>query len=226
MRAAGTRELRRDAEALLRAPDFEDRLADWHRFPARRVLRPLFALLSSAEDLVRWRAVRAMGLVATRLADEDLESGRVVMRRLMWSLADESGGIGWGAPEAMGEIMANHEGLAREFAHVLVSYVRGDEVRLDEGPLLRGAIWGLGRLGEARPRLLEGCLPHLEPFLRSGDPALRGLATWALARMGGALPPARARALLEDEAEFSLYADGALATRRIRDVAALAFRRS
>jgi hypothetical protein len=46
-----------------------------------------------------------MGEVMAHLADKDMESARVIMRRLMWSLNDESGGIGWGAPEAMGEIV-------------------------------------------------------------------------------------------------------------------------
>jgi len=36
----------------------------------------------------------------------------------MWSLNDESGGIGWGAPEAMGAIMARHTGLADEYANI------------------------------------------------------------------------------------------------------------
>ena len=30
----------------------------------------------------------------------------------MWTLNDESGGIGWGSPEVMGEILAAHKGLA------------------------------------------------------------------------------------------------------------------
>ena len=55
-----------------------------------------------------------MGAVVAHLAEKDMESARVVMRRLMCSLNDESGGIGWGAPEAMGEIIASHEGLASE----------------------------------------------------------------------------------------------------------------
>jgi len=40
------------------------------------------------------------------------------MRRLMWNLNDESGGIGWGNPEAMGEILACHEALANEYAPI------------------------------------------------------------------------------------------------------------
>ncbi|NIR18057.1 MAG: HEAT repeat domain-containing protein, partial [Desulfobacterales bacterium] len=73
---------------------------------------------------VRWSAVKAMGRVVAKMADEDMESARVIMRRLMWNLNDESGGIGWGSPEAMAEILTCHDGLAKEYAHILISYAR------------------------------------------------------------------------------------------------------
>ncbi len=89
-------------------------------------------------------------------AEEDMESARVIMRRLMWSLNDESGGIGWGSPEAMGEIIASHDGLAKEYAHVLISYV-----------------WEEGNFLEYEP-LQRGAGPHLLPYLESTDAAVRG----------------------------------------------------
>ena len=60
-----------------------------------------------------------MGASLARLADADMEAARIVMRRLLWSLNDESGGIGWGAPESMAEAMCRHQGLALEYAHML-----------------------------------------------------------------------------------------------------------
>jgi hypothetical protein len=219
MRPTGSRALRREAEALLRAGDPEDRLRALLRVRPGRLIGPLLSFLCSADDLLRWRAVRGLGLAASRLAEEDLESAREVMRRLAWSLADESGAMGWGAPEAMAEIMFHHRGLATEFAHVLVSYVGEGGTRPDGDLLLPGVLWGLGRLGSAWPDLLEGCPGHLDLYLRSGEAPLRGLAAWALARMG-ALTPERAEPLLDDDAEFSLNLDGELVTRRVRDVAA------
>jgi len=221
VRRAGSPGLKRSAEALLRADDFEERLAAWRGLPPRRAVTPLLSFLCSPEEIVRWRAVRALGVVVARLAGEDVESARVVMRKLMWSLAEESGAFGWGAPEAMAEIMARHQGLAGEFGHVLLSYVREDGNRLDSDVLLRGVVWGLGRLAPARSGPLAGCVRHLEPFLGSADAALRGLASWALARMGWTPSPAQAEALRSDQAEFSLYLDGALVTSRVCDAAAL-----
>ncbi|HID31456.1 MAG TPA: HEAT repeat domain-containing protein, partial [Desulfobacterales bacterium] len=117
-----------------------------------------------------------MGAVVANLAEKDMESARVVMRRLMWSLNDESGGIGWGAPEAMGEIIASHEGLAKEYVSVLISYVREDGNFLEYEALQRGAIWGVGRVAQARPELVQNAVPHLVLFLESPDAAVRGLA--------------------------------------------------
>jgi len=105
-----------------------------------------------------------------------------VMRRFMWSLNDESGGIGWGAPEAMGEIMACHEGLAREYAHILVAYMREEGFFLELEMLQRGLMWGLGRLAQVRPSLLrdKNAAAFLLPYLDSNDAVVRGLAARAL----------------------------------------------
>ena len=73
--------------------------------------------------MIRWRAVSAMGHVVSRQAENDMPAARIIMRRLMWNLNDESGGIGWGSPEAMGDIMARSAPLTREYHRILISYV-------------------------------------------------------------------------------------------------------
>jgi hypothetical protein len=75
-----------------------------------------------------------------------MEHARIIMRRLMWTLNDESGGIGWGVPEAMAEIMINHKGLFKEYAHILMSYAEGGGNYLDHEPLKRGVIKAIERL--------------------------------------------------------------------------------
>ncbi|MEG6551164.1 hypothetical protein V6C53_13085, partial [Desulfocurvibacter africanus] len=123
------------------------------------LIGPLFQMLLHRDDLVRWRAVEAFGLIVSSLARRDMEAARVVMRQMMWRLNEESGNIGWGVAEAMGAILAGHEGLAREYHSILVSYVReagGDICHgnyLDNAALRRGVLWGLGRLARTRPEL-------------------------------------------------------------------------
>jgi len=187
--------------------------------PARQVINPLFSFILSADPAVHWPAVTAMGAVVAGLAHRDMESARVIMRRFMWQLNDESGGIGWGCPESMGESMARHQGLAVEFAPVLISYIRQDGNFLEYEPLQPGALWGVGRLTRARPLLAQEAQDPLLSFLGSADPVLRGLGVWALGPIGRAeaIPPLER--LLEDGTEIDIYLHPKMETCRVGDLA-------
>ncbi|MDQ7839276.1 MAG: HEAT repeat domain-containing protein [Thermodesulfobacteriota bacterium] len=213
------RDLKRRLMELLASTDLNPALDELCRLPARQVINPLFSFLSATDPVVRWRAVTAMGVVVARLAAKDMEGARVIMRRLMWSLNDESGGIGWGAPEAMAEIMARHDGLAREYAHILVSYVRLDGNFLEHELLQRGAVWALGRLAQARPDLIQNCIPHLLPYLESKDDTVRGLAVWTMGLLRAETARSLLESLLADNAEIALYLDNELTVRRVSDLA-------
>ncbi|MBN1102391.1 MAG: HEAT repeat domain-containing protein [Deltaproteobacteria bacterium] len=161
-----------------------------------------------------------MGNMAARLADQDMEEARNVVRRLMWNLNDESGGIGWGFPEAMGEILAQHEGLAGEYTHILVSYTRQDANYLEHQLLQRGLLWAIGRLFRVRPERLREASPHLLHYLGSGDAAVRGLAA---ERLGEFREPGARHALeglLTDDAEYDGIMERAGSRRRVMDAAA------
>lgn len=164
---------------LLRQDDFQGALASIRTIPGRQAVNPLFSFFYANEELIKWRAVTAMGEVVVHLAKESLESARIIMRRLMWNLNDESGGIGWGSPEAMGEITARHPRLAREFSNMLVSYINPEGNFLEHEALQRGSLWAVGRLAHARPRSAQSAAPFLPAFFESPDPYLRGIAVWA-----------------------------------------------
>ena len=76
--------------------------------PAKDAINALFSLICREDPELRWRAITCMGTAMARLADQEMEEARIVMRRFLWSLNDESGGIGWGAPESMAETMCKH----------------------------------------------------------------------------------------------------------------------
>lgn len=215
----GGRNLKRRVFDFLNSSDLESGLHELCRLPARRVINPLFSLLCSSNQEVRWRAITATGVVVANLAEEDMESARVVMRRLMWSLNDESGGIGWGAPEAMGEIMACHQGLAKEYAHILISYIMQDGNLLEHELLQRGVVWGLARLGQVRPHLVQDAVPSLQPYLESKDATLRGLAAWTMGLLGVNTARLQLESLLEDNAEIQIYLNRKLVTCRVSDLA-------
>jgi hypothetical protein len=201
----GSRQLKKILPALLKNEEFEKSLEEICLMPARKVVNPLLSFFYNTDELVKWRAVTAMGVVVACLAHEDLESARIVMRRLMWNLNDESGGIGWGSPEAMGEIMARHDGLAREYACILVSYINEAGNFLEHEMLQRGVLWGLGRLAHTRPELVRDAAAYLCPFLRSKDADHRGLAAW----VAGAIPSEMTKSLLKhlvtDEARINIF---------------------
>ncbi len=177
----GIQEKRRIGK-LLESSDIEAVIDELRQLPPSRVINPLIGALCSNNETVRWHAITALGPIIAALADKDMEAARVVMRRFMWSLNDESGGIGWGAPEALGEIMACHDGLAEEYGHMLVAYMREDGFFLELEMLQRGLMWGLGRLAQFEPSLLrkKNAATYLMPYLDSTDAVVRGLAAWTL----------------------------------------------
>jgi hypothetical protein len=220
------RQLKKEILALIYNDEFEESLETICLMPARQAVNPLFSFLYHKEELIKWRAVAAMGAVVSCLAHEDLESSRIIMRRLIWNLNDESGGIGWGSPEAMGEIMARHGGLAKEYASILVSYINEAGNYLEHEMLQRGVLWGLGRLAHARPELVGNAGLYLPPFLRSKDPHLRGLAAW----VAGAIPSEATKSLLShligDDAGITVFIDMRMKARTVGQLAAEALSRA
>jgi len=201
------RDLKQRVRELLGFSDLVAALQELRNLPSRKVINPLFSFLYHTDDLVRWHAVTATGVVVADLADKDRESARVILRRIMWNLNDESGGIGWGSAEAMGEILACHKGLATEYASILISYIRGDGNFQEHELIQRGVLWGIARLAQEGPELATGAAEPVMPFLKSGDGNARGLA----ARIMGLLRVKEAQGLLvellDDETAFALYFD-------------------
>ena len=214
-----SRQLKKEIQKLLLQKDLESGLAEIGRMPATKAINPLFSFLCSPDELLKWRAVTAMGEIVDRLADADMESARVIMRRYMWQLNDESGGIGWGCPEAMGEIMARNENIAGEFWRILISYIRPDGNFLEHEVLQRGVLWGVGRLAHARPQLLKASVDYLHPYLQTDDPHLRGLAAWAAGALRNNNTSALLNQLKADSAKLSVYHDGQIIRRSVGEIA-------
>ena len=222
--------------SLLESPDFEEAIKGIDISP-ERMINPLLSCLFETDETIRWRAVRAVGMTVAAMAEKDLEAARTVMRRLIWSLNDESGGIGWGAPEAMGEIMARNETLAQEYYRILVSYIDEDGNLLENDELERGVMWGIDRLAEKRPGILFECTGPVVAQLNSADPMKRGLALRVLlflapfpgnsAKRGtelrgwgtGDRVAALVATLIEDRSEIRIFHDGYFVEYKICDLA-------
>ncbi|MBW1903442.1 MAG: HEAT repeat domain-containing protein [Deltaproteobacteria bacterium] len=214
----GRRALKRKVLETLMSEDLDVALETLLKIPGQKVVNALFSFLHSTNEKVKWAAVTAMGAVVAEIADEDMETARVIMRRLMWNLNDESGGIGWGSPEAMGEILACHEGLAEEYAHVLLSYAREDGNYLEYEMLQRGLLWGIGRLSQVRPHLVQDSAHYLIPYLEAGDTIVKGLAVWVIGILGAKEARTTIEKLKKNTSEIQIYQDRRIIKCQVKDL--------
>ena len=189
------------------------------RYPDHLVLNTLFSALCNPLDQVRWNAVMCFGTIVPRLAEERIEEARVIMRRFLWSLNDESGGIGWGAPESLAEIMCHCGQLRREYLHMLISYMceDGEEFFQDgnylELPMLqRGLLWGIGRLCQChRDEMIEqNIVEKVAAYLSSTDSAVSGLAIWSLGLLQAKSTGQRIAPFLDKVKVIQIYKDNFL----------------
>lgn len=229
-----SRAIKREVLALLHGPDLDVILEGMRRFPAKEAVHALFSSICREDPQVRWFAVSCMGKAVARLAEANMEEARIVMRRFLWSLNDESGGIGWGAPESMAEAMCLHAGLAEEYIHMLISYMRedGPDVCQDgnyiEHPLLqRGVLWGVARLSDCRPRLLidKGAGADIPPYLQAEDGTVRGLAALAAGNLYLTATEAVLRRLVDDASPLDLYREGVIRSTTVGALAQAALER-
>ncbi|MGB5685483.1 MAG: DVU0298 family protein [Candidatus Electrothrix sp.] len=231
----GTRAIKQQVLGLLKQDDLADIETECALLQEKELINALFSGICHSEERIRWHAVSVMGSAVARLAEQDMEEARVILRRLLWSLNDESGGIGWGAPESMAEIMCRHEGLADEYIHMLISYMRPDgEEECQDGNFLehemlqQGLMWAVGRLAQYRKKYLlaRGVEYDLPPYLESPDATVCGLAARAIGLLGrteGAGPLLRLRDLATtDQRTLRLYDQGAFSTVSVAELAALA----
>ena len=211
--------LKQQVRKILESHNLDAALRALSSLPPMKVVNALFPFLYSCNDNLKWGAITAMGETVRKIAQDDMESARVVVRRLMWNLNDESGGIGWGSAEAMGEILALDNGLAEEYASILVSYIKKDANFQEHELMQRGVLWAIGRLAQTSPELVRGSVPHIISFLQSNDPVKRGLAAWIM----GLLKIKEARQalvpLLDDGTRFMMYNKRKLVNTAVKDVA-------
>ena len=180
----------------------------------RRIVRVLVSLLYDPDELVRWRAVSALG----HLAGAHPDLAQPLVTRLYWSLNDESGGIGWMSAPALGEIGRRAPRLLSQCVRPLVRY-------LDEPFLLPGALWAIGRLAPAYPAETREVVPEVALRCVSTDPTVRAHAAFALGAVGDGRARSALTALADDERPARLYEGGRLVTKEVREWAGEALSR-
>ncbi len=215
------RQLKLEVLTLLQETDLDEILKKLEIYPNQRLLNPLFAALCHPEERVRWNAISCFGSVVPAIADDDPESARIVMRRFLWSLNDESGGIGWGSPEAMAEIMCQSDRLREEYLHMLISYMREDgEEEFQDGnylelPMLqRGLLWGVGRLCQShRDEMFRRQVSaDIAAYLDSPDELVSGLSIWCLGLLGVETAREKISSFLHSSIDLHIFIEGNIQT--------------
>ena len=189
---ANQRTIREQLRKLLREADYPEVLA--LAATDRRVGEILLQFLYDPRDLLHWRALEALGL----LAGAHPRSVQKLINRLLWLLNEDSGSFGWGAAAALGEIGRHQISLVNEIIPMFAGLL--DE-EFSRAPML----WGVGRLAERHPALLGEILPAVVPFLTSTDSQIRALAAWALGKAGYCQAAAGLKALTNDENPVIIY---------------------
>lgn len=117
-----------------------------------------------------------------KIAETELERARVVIRRLMWMLNEESGSMAWGVGEAFAEALYHSEALKREYLQIYVSYIWPEGNYLEFPPAQRGILWGVGRLAQKyREDLIKiSAHEYLLYHLASKDPLVVFYSLWSL----------------------------------------------
>lgn len=229
-----SRSIKNEVLALLKGQDLAAIIEALQRYAPKDAVNVLFSAICREDPHIRWFAVSCMGEAVARLAAQEMEEARIVMRRFLWSLNDESGGIGWGVPESMAETMCRHAGLAEEYLHMLISYMRedGEEICQDgnyiEHPLLqRGLLWGVARMSSCRPRLLveRGAGADIPPYLQAEDGETRGLAVLAAGHLHLNATEGALRGLIQDTTPLTLYWEGAFQSTTVGELALSALER-
>lgn len=144
----------------------------------RRVLSTLIRMAYDKTTLTGWRAIKAVGVVSSDYVKTDYGYLRDTIRKLLWSLSDESGGIGWSAPEMLGEIVSADP---VKFGDV-VPLIAG-VFDIEEETFRPGILYALKRIAESRPEAVLGHIDLVERGLREKDPLMKIYALQLAAAM-------------------------------------------
>jgi len=176
----------------------------------KKVFSMLISFTYDKESIVCWRAIEAMGKAAGAVAGRDPSSVRNIVQRLLWSMGEESGGIGWSAAEMLGEIVINTPETCRDIPPILLSFK-------DEESFLPGVLWSIGRIAGAGMNNGEGAEELVIQSLSHKSPLGRGLALSAVLALN--VMSDKVKALILDGECFKMYEGRELVEKSVGDTA-------
>ncbi len=214
------RKIKKEVGKILLEPNKEVSLQQLAKIPDEQLVGHLFSHFYHKDELVKFRSTTAMGFLGSRTANKNLEKARIILRRIMWNLNDESGGIGWGSPEAMGEILCQSPEIALEFKSILFSYLDPEGNYLEHEMLQRGVLWGIGSYLDSSPEdITEKTKSLLFGYLHSKDLIKRGYAIRALINSNSFNCSLVPENIITDSQHIDIYNGWNFVKTRISDIA-------
>ena len=189
----------------------------------RRLVRVLSGFLFDNEELVLWRAVTMLG----HLAVAEPELVRPIVKRLLWSLAEEASIVGWGSNQALGEIYHRNPDVAGNAGRIAAHFLDDEELSNPANrntTMLAGSIWAIGEISVSDHALSLEMAPMLVAFLADPEPQVRAVTAWTLGRLKYSPAVAALEALSGDDATAEVYEDEYLKQLAVKDFAAFALK--
>ena len=178
----------------------------------KNVIKWLISFSYDKEDQITWRAIESMGYVANDLRATHLNILRETVRRLLWSMSDESGGIGWSAPEILGEIIRSDPEEFRDIIPILWS-------NREEESFRPGAIWALARVAGVRPDMVTFRTSDLRELAADPKPSVRGYTALLVGATAAEGKDDILRTLSGDLGILLVYSDGSLLETTVSELA-------
>lgn len=177
-----------------------------HAMENKKVFSILISFTYDKESILCWRAIEAVGKAAGAVAGRDPSTVRTIVQRLLWSMGEESGGIGWSAAEMLGEIVINTPDTCSDIPPILLSFK-------DEESFLPGVLWSIGRIAGAGIHNGEGAEELVIQSLSHRSPLVRGLALSAVSAFK--IMSDEVESLIRDGERFRVYEDRELVEKTV-----------
>ena len=165
--------IKKQVEDLLRKRDLE-RLIDLCE-KDRHYWQEVRFRLYDLDENISWAAIQTVAKLMHRWWQSGKEDKvRQYIRTLFWSMNDESGGIGWSAPQTIAEIILYIPEIIEPYGRMMIAH------SLDEPPLVKGGLWGIGRLGRRVTDAVALFKDKILTIFAIDDFETLGLASWAM----------------------------------------------
>ena len=164
----------------------------------RRSISLVSSLLFTQNQILRWRAIDVLGKLSRIINKNNNDSIRKLFNHNFWMLNDESGNVGWYAPETIGEVLYNVPEFIDEFGIMLPSFII-------EEPFERGTHWAIARVAEIKPEIFFKDFSTILKSLEDSDPYIRVFTIKATMLIDPLNAKPKIEKLAEDQEKVELY---------------------